>query len=484
MTITNEADMVLQEYERLMASARDRFTASPGVRAIQSSHDGAFLESFLLHFCALGSRMTEPVERWIRRAAERCRALGLVDLANALSAHARAEAGHHFMMIADVRSLATHWNARRTPLVDANVFLSHAPSPGVLQYCRVHEENLVGVTPYAQIAIEYEVEMLPLRYGEQFISHCVEVLGPGILPCLSFVTEHIRLDQGHTRFNTLEMTRLLEAIPTCLPALVSAGTAVLDAYARFLADCAQLAERDSRNVKTSPSPPCRSLAWHVHAPAKAEEGAEIRLVPDWLAEVRSLRGMVLFADGRRPHFRSDDGHFCDPDPVDLHSYHILAYDGLRLVGCVRVYRLMASGLACAAEEILGAKRFSDMLESLGVQRGSTVEIGRWIVHPAYRANGRTGIQLAAASAVLAAGLESGLKSQAELVVCCAGTGDQQDLLLGRIGLSAFSPTQTMRCDDFNDDVCVMYCTSTKRLNAHFRRLMSEMAETIGLIPGQ
>src|ERR1700761_5392173 len=134
--------MVLQEYERLLAPARERFAVSPGVQAVQSSHDAAFLESFLLHFCALGSRMTEPVEDWIRRAAERCRALKLLGLADALSAHARAEAGHHLMMIADVRSLATHWNTRRKPWVDAKVLLDRTPSPGVLQYCRVHEQNL------------------------------------------------------------------------------------------------------------------------------------------------------------------------------------------------------------------------------------------------------------------------------------------------------------------------------------------------------
>jgi hypothetical protein len=31
-------------------------------------------------------------------------------------------------------------------------------------------------------------------------------------------------------------------MPASLPALVSAGTAILDAYAQFLTDCAQLAE--------------------------------------------------------------------------------------------------------------------------------------------------------------------------------------------------------------------------------------------------
>ena len=91
----------LDEYEKLLAPARARFAQSPGVRAIQSSSDEAFLESFLLHFCALGSRMMQPVEGWIRRAGQRCAEIGLPDLARTLAQHAEVEAGHHLMMIAD-----------------------------------------------------------------------------------------------------------------------------------------------------------------------------------------------------------------------------------------------------------------------------------------------------------------------------------------------------------------------------------------------
>ena len=62
----------LDEYEQLLAPVRECFAISPGVQAINSSSNDVFLESFLLHFCALGSQMTEPVERWIGRAAGRC----------------------------------------------------------------------------------------------------------------------------------------------------------------------------------------------------------------------------------------------------------------------------------------------------------------------------------------------------------------------------------------------------------------------------
>jgi hypothetical protein len=41
---------------------------------------------------------------------------------------------------------------------------------------------------------------------------------------------------------------------------------------------------------------------------------------DWLEEISELRGRVLYEDGRRPAFRLANGHFADPDSLDLHAY--------------------------------------------------------------------------------------------------------------------------------------------------------------------
>ena len=45
----------LDEYEQLLAPVRECFAISPGVQAINSSSNDVFLESFLLHFCALNA---------------------------------------------------------------------------------------------------------------------------------------------------------------------------------------------------------------------------------------------------------------------------------------------------------------------------------------------------------------------------------------------------------------------------------------------
>jgi len=122
---------------------------------------------------------------------------------------------------------------------------------------------------------------------------------------------------------------------------------------------------------------------------------------------------------------------------------------------VRVYRLASNGFSCVTEQILGEKRFSEMLHKLGAQRTQTVEIGRWIVHPAYRASGRPAVQLAAASAALAITLGNDSLVQRGIVVCSAGTGDRQDLMLARIGLAVVPATEPIKCDEFKYTVRVM-----------------------------
>jgi hypothetical protein len=230
---------VFQDYETGMEPARERFGEHCGLQVLLSPDTRPeFLEMFLLYFLATGSRMTEPVEGWIRRAGERCEEIGLPETGRALKAHAKVEAGHHLMMIRDVHSLVAHWNGRRAPRLQAAEFLAHRHSPGAERYCAVHENNIVGNTPFAQVAIEYEIEMLPLRYGNALIQRCAETLGGDIVHCLNFLTEHVELDVGHTKFNARELKN--QRNPVWIPAMITAGSSALNAYAEFLDDCLTL----------------------------------------------------------------------------------------------------------------------------------------------------------------------------------------------------------------------------------------------------
>jgi hypothetical protein len=229
---------LLEEYEARLRVARERFDQHPAVRALfHEPIDPVTLEAFLISFAIIGVRMTEPVEGWIRRAGCRCGELGLEHLARALAAHAHQEADHHLLMLADAGVLVERWNKARKPELGIDALLRLSPTDGVVAYTRLHESLISGPTPYGQLAIEYEIEMLSVSYGPRLIERCAALLGEGVLDGLSFLSDHVTLDAGHTNFNRIQLGRLLEEHPGFLFGLVTAGSEALDAYARFLGDC-------------------------------------------------------------------------------------------------------------------------------------------------------------------------------------------------------------------------------------------------------
>jgi hypothetical protein len=229
---------LLAEYEARLALARERFEQHPAVRALfRNPIDPVTMQAFLISFAIVGVRMTEPVEGWIGRAGRRCGELGLERLARALEGHAHQEAGHHLLMLADARLLVERWNKARKPELNVDALLDLPPTPGVTAYVRLHEGLISGPTPYGQLAIEYEIEMLSVNYGPRLIERCTALLGDGILEGLSFLRDHVALDAGHTNFNRIQLGRLLEEHPGFLSGLVAAGSESLDAYAMFLGDC-------------------------------------------------------------------------------------------------------------------------------------------------------------------------------------------------------------------------------------------------------
>ena len=482
-----DAKPSLERYNQLLGPARERFEASPGLNAIRSNNNPRFLEAFLLYFCAIGAQMTEPVESWIRRAASRCAALGLSDLEEALTRHARAEAGHHMMMIADLRSLAAHWNLRHAPPVDADELLRVTPSPGASRYCLVHEENIAGDTPYAQIAIEYEIEQLPLRYGGLFVARCLEIFGPEILPSLSFVTEHIDLDIGHTHFNAQQLSKLIDLVPESLPSLVTAGSAALAAYAQFLTDCVELAKNNCQVLPIRSEMPSQFLSWQLQRPLRGTISGAGDSLPKWVDEVRSLRGAALFDNGRRPHFRTGNGYYADSDPIDLHAWHVLAYASDGLAGCVRVYPLAGDGPPCLTETLLGEEQFSQLLRRLGRHRDNTIEIGRWVVDPRLRKQPGLapgiGVQLAAGAGALALALVNTAEDENGVAIFSAGSRDKQYTLLSRLGLKPVSGIEPLISTEYDDVIRVMYCTKTQELQLRFQRMMDAMAKVIEIGSG-
>ena len=152
----NTPEDAIEQYDQLLGRARQRFADSRGIRGMTSPDiDSRTMAAFLLHFSALSVPITEPVEAWIRRAGERCEALGLTEMGRALRGHSKAEAGHHQYHVDDFINLIRFWNAHWTPHVDPDAIRAHGVTSGGERYSQIHEEVIAGATPFCQFAIEY-----------------------------------------------------------------------------------------------------------------------------------------------------------------------------------------------------------------------------------------------------------------------------------------------------------------------------------------
>lgn len=234
----------IDRYDHGVASARRRFYDDQAIQLLKSPEIGAsHLEAFYIYFCAFGVGMTQPVEGWIRQAGEACIAVGQPKLGKALIGHAKAEADHHLLMIEDLGQLCQRRKGAGRAAPTAEYMLALDWPDSVHRYRRMHEDVIAGSAPYAQIAIENEIEMLSVGLGPDLLNNASALLGSEFVTDLSFLTEHVELDAGHTKFNRRQMAAFLEVQDSkgtaseTVDALVMAGTEALDAYRAFLSDC-------------------------------------------------------------------------------------------------------------------------------------------------------------------------------------------------------------------------------------------------------
>ncbi len=239
---------LLKQYEESMRTAREEFAQSRGVQTILSpSANPKWLHRFLIEWCALGVQVTRPVDGWIRRAGQRCIEIGAGEIGSSLIKHAEHEAGHDLMFVDDTHALVESYNATYGESLSAQELLAQDPTPGMRDYIDLHEETIKSETPFAQVAIELEIEGLSVREVPQMMAQFGRVLGEDTLNKLSFLQEHVALDVGHTAINEAMLSRLLSERPEALPLLVKTGARALSAYAQFLQDCVDNAEETVRS---------------------------------------------------------------------------------------------------------------------------------------------------------------------------------------------------------------------------------------------
>jgi len=235
--------LVEELYAPLVAPARSLMDTDPDIQKIHSPGiSGDLLALWLMHFSAQGAAMTRPVDDWIGRAGTRCVELGLESVGQALQAHARAEAGHDAWMVDDLRFLVKYWNAGARIPLSAEALLAEENIAPVNEYIRLHEDTIDGPAPYAQVAIEYEIERMSTVLGPRFVARLDE--NPELKEGTSFIKDHVSLDVAHTAFNERQLERVLEAVPAQADRLAEAGASALRSYLNVMGACLRRAEQD------------------------------------------------------------------------------------------------------------------------------------------------------------------------------------------------------------------------------------------------
>lgn len=438
--MTQDEKHALRRYEERLQAHREAFGGLPALRMIEATAgDADMLHLFLMHFTAFGIEMTRPVEGWITRAGQACRGSGYQEIGDALVVHAAHEADHHHFMVADIEALTDRWNGRHAGQIDATALLSMPAPDSTARYAALHEAVIAGDAPFAQIAIEYEIEALSTHYGAKLLSAAGASFGEDG-EGFSFLRSHIALDAGHTEFNRRQIARFLARHPDRLDDMATAGATALGIYGDFIDDCLQAALRlttetaDTALGCTLHSPPGPLAPWSV---------------PEWLAWLRALRTRVLHDGGTRPAFAPGGGLFGDADAADAVSYHLALSDEGLPTGTIRLLPLAEGRGITVVDRAFGCATIDAALAGIGTTDTRCIEVSRLVLHPSYRTATALRRLLAGAWTFAAATGASGL-------IAAVGTRDHQDRLLAMFGAKPFPGLAPRPVPAYDDAVRLMW----------------------------
>ncbi len=230
------------KYSQEVHPARVEFMLSKGIQYFMGEKNPQKLHQFLILWTGLSIKMTEQVENWIQRAGLQTKSQGQNEVGDLLVHHASQESDHHLMLIEDLNFLVQKWNERYQDSLRPEDITQMATADFTKAYVDLHEKVIQSAQPYRQAAIEFEIERISVHYGPRMLENVLHVLGFEFEQGLSFLMEHVLLDQGHTKFNT----HLLE---TCFEHggkpedLAETGREALHIYAGFLNECVNLTSK-------------------------------------------------------------------------------------------------------------------------------------------------------------------------------------------------------------------------------------------------
>jgi len=245
-----QVNMYYDQYETGLVSARSKF--SDRVQAFSNEKDPRRLLMFWLNFSSFGVANTEFVEDWIRRAGQRTCELGYEALGDKLIKHAVHEKNHHLMMVKDTHGLVSLWNQDYAPpYLSAEKLLARKPLASSLAYQKLHEDCIQSEFPFAQIAIEYEIERLAVSHGHIWTKNVLSALGEGIASNLTFIFDHVEIDQAHTVYNRSALNEFVGQYPETVEKLIETGSLALNIFGTFLNDCYEHVESFEESLQVA-----------------------------------------------------------------------------------------------------------------------------------------------------------------------------------------------------------------------------------------
>ncbi|MFK0733946.1 MAG: hypothetical protein ACFKPT_30775 [Gloeotrichia echinulata GP01] len=238
MTTLQEPKINQNEYQKKAELARQEFASREVVKELFTKEiEPKLLQLFMIHWSALSAGLTEPIPAYLQRAGERCQNMGLESMANFFYGHEEEEDGHENWAMDDVKELVVIWNQEQPNCqLDAQELLAKKISPAVKLYHQLHERVIEGDSPWAELAIDVEIELLSTTYGPILVKKWVDCMGQASLSNVSFLHKHVLADVGHTDTNFDVVDKFISEHPEYVDTLVQTATDALNIYAEFLKD--------------------------------------------------------------------------------------------------------------------------------------------------------------------------------------------------------------------------------------------------------
>jgi len=170
--------------------------------------------------------------------------------------------------------------------------------------------------------------------------------------------------------------------------------------------------------------------------------------PSILTELSEFRGRILYADGRRPGFRRNDGRYSDDDPLDSRSFHVTVRTDGELVGYIRIRRLPEYSQSSLGR-LVTRRQFEEVLEELRLTSNDCLEVSRWIVAPSARG---TAVAPGLVVSAWAVGRWLGKRS----LLATVGTRDGQVTMLARFGGQVLNSAGPKFIAEYDDEVAALH----------------------------